>query len=207
MKKKKQSLFLSVLIILLAVGGLVAGTFAYFTARRTISASRFAAGTLDLNVESNGQSLQPFVIDNVGASADMNGDKIWQVKNTGTLPGRLMVQLQNVANKENGCNDQEKMVEPDCETKTEGDLGKAITLNITLNGELKASSTLATDQSAKIGTDWAALSPIILQPGQEVALGAAWSASENNYGNEVQSDSVNFDMDFRLVQQTSSTSI
>ncbi len=206
MKKKKRSFFLSALIILLASGGLIAGTFAYFTARRTISQSRFAAGTLDLNVQSDGQTLQPFVIDNVGENANMSGSKVWQVKNIGTLPGQLMIQLQNVSNKENGCNDQEKAAEPNCETDAEGDLGKAITLNVSLDGVKKVSSTLDGDQSTKIGTDWSALSPIVLQPGQEVTLSADWSALEENYGNEVQSDSVSFDMDFRLIQQASSVS-
>jgi len=201
MKNKSRSIFLGTVIVISAASGLLGGSFAYFSAQRTLSQSRFAAGTLDLNVQSNGQSLEPIVINNVGAQPDITGSKVWQVKNTGTLPGRLMLQLQNVSNKENGCNDQEKQIEPNCETKTEGDLGEAITLTVSMDGEKKVSSTLSNEESSKIGTDWDALSPVILQPGQETTLTASWSALESNYGNEVQSDSVNFDMDFRLVQQ------
>ena len=201
MKNNRRSVFLGTVIVISAASGLLGGSFAYFSAQRTLSQSRFAAGTLDLNVQSNGQSLEPITINNVGAEPNITGSKVWQVKNTGTLPGRLMLQLQNVSNKENGCNDQEKQIEPNCETNTEGDLGKAITLTVSMDGEQKAFSTLATEESTKMGTDWDALSPVILQPGQEVVLTASWSALESNYGNEVQSDSVNFDMDFRLVQQ------
>ncbi len=206
MKKNKKNLMVSGLIIVLAGCGVIAGTTAYFSAKKTISQSNFIAGTLDLDVNSNGESLQPFIINNVGENADMKGNKVWKIKNTGTLPGRLIVQLQNVSNKENGCNTQEKETEPNCENDDQGELGKAINLNISLNNEKKVSGNLTNEGVQKIATDWANLPQIALKPGEEVNLEADWSASENDYGNEVQSDSVNFDMDFRLVQQTASDS-
>lgn len=206
MKKNKKNLIVSGLIIILAGCGMVAGTSAYFSAKKTISQSSFTAGTLDLDVNSNGESMQPFVIDNVGENANMEGNKIWKIKNTGTLAGRLMIELQNVSNKENGCNEQEKLVEINCENDQIGDLGKAIKLDIKLNGENKVNSDLSDTGAQKVATDWSNLPQIVLQPGQEVSLEANWSASENDYGNEVQSDSVSFDMNFRLVQQSASDS-
>lgn len=202
MKKNNKNLLVSGLIIVLAGYGVVAGTSAYFTAKKTITRSSFTAGTLDLDINSNGESLQPFVINNVGENADMRGSKVWKIKNTGTLPGRLLVLLQNVTNKENGCNEQEKMVEINCESDQIGDLGKAIRLSIKINGVEKVNSDLSDTGSQKIATDWANLPQVVLQPGEEISLEADWSASENDYGNEVQSDSVGFDMDFRLVQQS-----
>lgn len=191
----------SIALIILVAGLSVAGTYAYFTATRTTSANTFAAGTLDLDVASNGNKLEPFVIENLGANANISGTKSWTIKNTGTLPGRLLVRLQNVVNTENGCNDQEKAADPTCDTPgKQGDLGNAITLKVALDGEDKVSSTLATDQLTKIGTDWATLSQIVLQSGEERTITTHWAADENSYGNEIQGDAIQFDMNFRLIQ-------
>jgi len=203
MNQKKKRLLLSLLVILIVGGGAIAGTFAFFTARRTVSQSKFTAGTLDLDVKSNNVALEPFVIDNIGENGDISGAKTWTVTNTGTLPGRLLVRLQNVENKENGCNDQEKATEPNCEADDLGEMGGVITLNVALNGTDVVSSTLATDQQSKIGLDWNALTPVIVQPGESVTVGAHWDTPESAYGNEIQSDSVGFNMDFRLIQQIS----
>lgn len=193
---------LSILLILLVVGGVAAGTFAFFTAQRTTSVNKFTAGTLDLDVTANGNKLEPFVIENMGQNANISGSKTWTVKNTGTLPGRLLVRLQNVVNKENGCNDQEKAVDVNCESPgKEGDLGAVITLKLDLDSVEKVLSTLATAQMTKIGLDWNALTPIIvLQPNEERTITAHWATDETQYGNEIQSDSVEFDVNFRLIQ-------
>lgn len=192
---------MSVSIIVAVIAAGIAGTYAYFTARRTVSTNRFTAGTLDLNVTSNGQVNEPFVIENIGENGDISGSKTWTVRNTGSLPGRLLVRLQSVVNEENGCNDPEKETEPVCESDTEGELGGVITANVSLDGTDQVSSTLATSQQAKVGTDWNALTPIILQPNQTRTMGINWATSEDAYGNEIQSDSVKFDAVFRLIQQ------
>jgi len=137
----------------------------------------------------------------MGDNANISGTKTWTVKNTGSLPGRLLVRLQNVINTENGCNDQEKTAEPTCaDPGNEGDLGKVITLKVALDGTDKVSSTLATDQQTKIGADWSALPEIVLQPNEERTITTYWAADENSYGNEVQSDDIQFDVNFRLIQ-------
>lgn len=191
-------------ISLIAVIGLAAagGTYAYFTATRTTSANKFVAGTLDLDVAANGNKLEPFVIENLGDNANISGTKTWTVKNTGSLPGRLLVRLQNVTNAENGCaNDQEKTADANCDQPgKEGDLGKVITLKVALDGVDKATSTLATADMASIGTQWGALTPIILAPNESRTVTAHWATGENAYGNEIQGDGVQFDTNFRLVQ-------
>jgi len=108
---KQKKVLVSLLLIGVVAAAAIGGTIAFFFARRTTTANRFTAGTLDLNVSSNGQALEPFVIDNMGANGNISGTKTWVVKNTGTLAGRVFVRLQNVANQENGCNDQEKNAE------------------------------------------------------------------------------------------------
>jgi hypothetical protein len=199
MQKQKRFL-VGILIIAVVTAAAVSATLAFFFARRTVTSSRFTTGTLDLDVSANGNKLEPFVIDNIGATGDISGSKTWTVKNTGTLPGRLLVRLQNVINRENGCNDQEKLAEPNCEADDEGELGSVITAKVALDGVDKVQSTLATADQSKIGLDWNALPPIILGPGEEKTVTIHWATGENEYGNEIQSDSVEFDVDFRLIQ-------
>ncbi|PJE63428.1 hypothetical protein COU89_03310 [Candidatus Roizmanbacteria bacterium CG10_big_fil_rev_8_21_14_0_10_45_7] len=195
--------FISILVLVALGGGTYAATQAFFSARRTTTANRFQTGTLDLNVaENGGGAAEPFVIENAGENGDISGSKTWTVKNTGSLPGRLFLRLQNVDNKENGCNDPEIESEPGCESDTQGELGGVITLNAAVDGTNVASSTLATIQQGAIGVAWNGLTPIVLQPNQTVEVGLNWAAGADDYGNEVQSDSVTFDADFRLIQLT-----
>lgn len=197
---KNKKLVLSILLILLAVGGAIAGTTAFFTAQRSTTANRFAAGTLDLNVASNNVVNEPFVIENLGATGDISGSKTWTVKNTGTLPGRFLLRLQNVNNQENGCNDQEKATEPNCEADTMGELGGVINLKVQLDGVDVVDSLLANANESDLGQEWNALTPIVLQANEERTVTAYWDVDEDAYGNEIQSDSVDFNMNFRLIQ-------
>lgn len=199
---KKKKVWLSFALIAIVGGGALVATYAYFTAQRTTSVNKFTTGTLDLDVSANGNKLEPFVIENMGEEGNISGTKTWTVKNTGTLPGRFLLRLQNVANKENGCNDQEKAVDPNCEDPAKiGDLGNVITLKVALDGVDKVESTLTNANQSAIGTAWAALPTIILQPNETRTITAHWATDENAYGNEIQSDSVQFDMNFRLIQK------
>lgn len=200
--QKQQQIILSVIIVSVVLSAAIAGTTAYLLARRTVSTSKFTTGTLDLDVKSGEVKLQPFVIANMGENANISGTKTWTVTNTGSLPGRLLLRLQNVVNTEGTCNDQEKIAEAGCALDTEGELGAVINLKIDVDSAVDVvSSTLATTNQTKIGTDWMALTPIIINANESKTITAHWAAGENAYGNEVQDDSVSFDMDFRLVQQ------
>lgn len=198
MNKKLMSSFVLIAIVICAAG---AGTYAYFTAKRTTSANKFVTGTLDLDVSSNGSKLEPFVVENIGETGFISGTKTWTVKNTGSLPGRLLIGLQNVVNTDNDCNDQEKNTEPACEADDSGELGGVVVLNVSVDGVDIASSSLATANMADLGNKWASAAPIIIPTGGEKTVVAYWSAEEEAYGNEIQSDSITFDLDFRLVQQ------
>lgn len=204
---KNKKLLISVLLIAVISAIAISATVAFFTARRTVTSSKFTMGTLDLDVASNGQKLEPFVIDNIGQNGNISGSKTWTVKNTGSLPGRLLIRLQNVINKENGCNDQEKLAEPNCEADNEGEMGAVIHPKIALDGVDKVESSLATADQSKIGNDWNALPPVILGPGEERTITIHWETTEDQYGNEIQSDSVEFDVDFRLIQLISGPTV
>ena len=199
--KNQRQMLVSVLIIGITAVIAVAATAAFFTARRTASQNRFETGTLDLNVQSNGQVNEPFVLENMGENGNLSGTKTWTVRNTGTLPGRLLFRIQGLENSENGCNDPETEAEPGCANDALGELGGLITLNVKLDGVTKVTSTLATNQVAKIGNDWNALPGIVIPASGEHTLTLDWSLDEDAYGNEIQSDSLSFDANFRLIQQ------
>ncbi|KKQ36982.1 MAG: hypothetical protein US54_C0048G0012 [Candidatus Roizmanbacteria bacterium GW2011_GWA2_37_7] len=86
MQNQKKHWLSIILILLVAVGG-IAGTLAYFTATRTAANNKFTTGTLDLSVTGDNNIVnEPFVIENMGANANISGTKTWTIKNTGTLP-------------------------------------------------------------------------------------------------------------------------
>lgn len=195
-----KKMLLSIVLITLVAGGAIATTYAYFTAQRTASTNKFTQGTLDLNVQSGGVANEPFVIENMGEDANISGSKTWKIKNTGTLPGRLTFGLQNLVNSENGCNDQEKIAEPNCEADTEGELGGVVNLIVDLDGNKKVESTLSTANVGNFAGDWDAQPQVVVAPNQEVTITARWSADAASYGNEIQSDGLTYDVNFGLVQ-------
>jgi tyrosyl-tRNA synthetase len=77
----------------------------------------------------------------------------------------------------------------------------SVAMNVDLDGTQVATTNLATANQAALGTQWSALAPIILQPNEQRTVRVHWAAGENDYDNSIQSDSVAFDMNFRLIQQ------
>ena len=205
----RPRLILSVLLIMIVgavTGGLV--TRAFFTDTETSTGSEFAVGTLDLNVGGeNGTNVLPFQIDNIGAEGNISGEQTWTVNNSGSLPGRLYFKLLSVANHENGCNEPEAIVDTTCDNPGtgQGELGGVITANVYLDNVLQVTSDLTTANEAVIGTDWNALTPVIIPAGGSVDVKIDWATAENAYGNEIQSDSVTFDIQFDLEQITEQT--
>ncbi len=195
-----------VLVSLVTIG--VIGSFsyfvtqAYFTDKKTSTNNTFAVGTLNLEVGgASGSSVEPFVISDIGSGIN-SGSKVWKVKNTGSLPGQFSASLDNVVNYENGCNEPEKEVDSTCGNPGphEGELGKYIKVTFYINGIKEVESYMTEEAASKINNLWDSINPpIILNPGQEANLEMEWTA-DNNYGNEIQSDSLNFDMSFSLKQ-------
>lgn len=198
--RSRKQLMLSLLLVAVIVTSASAGTYAYFSAERTTNDNTFTAGTLDLNVSSNNVALAPFVIDNMGENGTIGGEKTWTVTNTGTLTGRFYLKLQNLSNAENACNDHERAVEPNCNQDNLGELGNVVKLKILVDGQEKASTTLATSDLNTLETKWNALPSILIAPGTSKSIKAIWSAGPNDYGNEIQSDSTKFDLNFQLLQ-------
>jgi len=200
MNLKDKRLLSSFLLIGVTAAIAIAGTAAYFTATRTASTNRFETGTIDLSAESGGVANEPFVLENLGEDGNLSGSKTWTIENTGSLPGRLLFRIQNVNNEENGCNDPEVAAEATCNDNAVGELGGLVELIVKRDGTQVATSTLANADANEIGTLWNGLTPIVLQPGETTDIELSWALGRDEYGNEIQSDSVEFDANFRLIQ-------
>lgn len=194
---------LGILVLIAVVGATYAVTRAFFTNTETSTGNVFTVGTLDLQVGgANGTNVEPFVIENIGATGNISGTKVWTVNNTGTLPGRIYFRLENVLNYENGCNEPEALVDVTCldPGPGEGELGNVVTIHAYLDGVEKASSTLASANQAVIGNTWSSLPSMIIPAGGSTQIMLDWATDQGDYGNEIQSDSITFDVGFDLVQ-------
>ena len=202
MNKRVAVSFLAILAVSMAT---FAVTSAYFSSKAITSGSKFTVGTLDLEVGGvGGSNVEPFVIDNIGDNGVSSGSKSWTVSNKGTLTGRLFFKLANVKNYENGCNTPELEVDSTCNNPGEGqgELGNLITVKVYLNDVVVAESKLNELNKDAIATAWNNMQPVIIQSGKNVLVKLEWSLLPDNYGNEIQSDSLAFDVNFDLTQST-----
>jgi len=199
----KKQLLISLLILVATVGLTFGITRAFFTDTETSTGSTFTVGTLDLDVGgANGTNVEPFVIDNIGEEGNIGGTKVWIVNNTGSLPGRLYFKLDSLLNHENGCNEPEAIVDATCDDPGtgQGEMGGVVTVNAYLDDVLKATSTLETANEDVIGTTWSALPAMEIPAGGSATVKLDWATDQDAYGNEIQSDSITFDVGFDLVQ-------
>lgn len=157
--------------------------------------------SVNTSKNNNNPKSRPYILDNLGENANFGGERSWIINNKSKQAKILYIGLENLVNLENGCNDQEKYVQPNCDQLgKEGDFGRIIHLKIALDGLDRVESTLETSQEGKIAKDWAALPKVVLQPKEKKIITAHWTVDENQYGNEIQSDSVRFDISFQLAK-------
>lgn len=142
-----------------------------------------------------------YVLDNLGERGGFKGEASWVIINNSNNQKFLYVGLENIVNWENGCNDQERAVQPDCDqVNKEGDLGKIINLKVALDGLDRVESILDKSQEKKIASDWAALPRVAVDPKGKRTVTIHWEVDENFYDNSVQSDSVQFEISFSLAK-------
>ena len=124
----------------------------------------------------------------------------WTVNNKGSIPGKLYLKIANLKNLENGCNEPEAKVDTTCTDEFSGELGKVLNVKFYVDDLEKLTSTLASGKDIEIKSAWENLSAISIMPGKSINVKMAWEADPEKYGNEIQSDSVSFDIVFDLVQ-------
>lgn len=137
-------------------------------------------------------SVSPIILNNLGNSGNISGSRSWKVRNLSKFSGKLNFSFTNILNKENGCNDQELMAEPNCKAGNTGELGRKMLVTLLVNGQNY--STIRLD--ADVTEDKIPAFEIKRQDMAEITL--KWFLGENNYGNEISSDSVNFNFNIKL---------
>lgn len=209
MKNSKLTLIKSIFVIAVTVS--VSGfalTQSLFRDTEKSSNSSFVVGTLDLSIDGkNGAQAENITVTNLGSSGVQSGGKTWIIKNVGTLPGKLLLNVDNLLNYENGCNDPEQVVDPTCGNPGvgEGELGGAIRATVAYkqDGVITpvVSTSLATPNDIQFAEQWVEnASTVVIPPGATIDVSFEWSIAESSYENEIQSDSATFDIVFDLKQ-------
>jgi len=206
-EKMKKRILLSVIVIGTVIAGTALITRAYLSVRQTATGSKFTVGTLDMDVGGQrGVSIEPFVVDNIGQEGNINGIKTWTVNNKGSLPGRLYFRIQDLINNENECNEPETLVDTNCGTDAVGaglgELGSKLTFKVYLGNTLVSTTHLTEADLPAVRNAWNTLPAVIIPAGESKEVKVEYSATEQDYGNEVQSDSTGFNARFDLVQTT-----
>jgi len=120
-----KKILLSILTIGLVASVAFGATQALFSDTETSTGNTFTAGTLNLQVGNDDPTTVHIVRSNIAPGWSKNW--MWRLENTGSLDGKLSVEIKNVVNYDNGCNEPEDIVDGTCGdpgTSTSGELGQ-----------------------------------------------------------------------------------
>ncbi len=198
-----KKIIVSVFTILLVAVATVSATQALFSDEETSAGNTFTAGTLDLTVDGkNDPEVKKFTMSNM-KPGDRFGRSYFRVKNNGTVAGVPQVCLTNLQDTESsGSSEFENDGEP-------GELSSNIDLLVDVNGSwLMTSGHKLNTFSDRCWTptnpedkEFAAQGKDILDAGEEMIFGVRLDVP-TTAGNDIQGDSVSFDLEFSLVQVT-----
>jgi len=199
------------LAIIGAVSAIVVGaTTAYFSDTETASGNTFTAGTLNLQVGNDDPCTEHITISNIAPGFEMK--KKYAIKNTGTIDGRLSISFSAITNKENG------RTEPEIEAGDEygpldGELGEYLRVSIRVydpsEGRGWGWAPGPSHVLNKMRDDWHTKQltevlpnnpPGLLTAGEDDQYVEIGFTLPEDVGNIVQSDSVEFDIIFKLEQ-------
>ena len=199
--KKIFPLVASIAIIMLAGAFASVGILAQFSDTETIDIGDIQAGTLNLKVGDNDPSTVHITISNI-APGWSKLEQFW-LTNTGSIDGTISVEFSAITNYENGRNEPELAVDG-----TGGNPGPG---NGELGAYLKAKAAWYDDPSTITAFIGPKLNDIggntyttsgkfaLLEAGETQSLKMLLELPSDT-GNVVQSDSVEFDIIFNLVQ-------
>ena len=184
--KKRITTGLGIAAAAAAALAVTAGTFASFSDAEAAPNQSITAGTLDLVADGTAVTA-PINTSNAAPSNAGTGYKRLDLQNTGSLPGKLTVNVEKVGDLENGCNEPEGLVDTSCGPTDGGELDDHLIV-VLLN------SDQGTYLRSKVLTSWAGLAPIelgTLAPGATKTIYISTQV-QPQAGNEVQSDSASF---------------
>lgn len=211
-----KRILLSLVVLVLAGTAAVGATRAYFSDTETSTDNTLASGTLDLKVDDKEDANVVHVTLSdmkPGQTASYN----WTLSNSGSLSGKPWVEITNLRNYDNGCNDpEEETPDTTCGDPGLGDGELGANLLMKLNAPGSVGYVYPNHASCVGGNQcplnyWNSLGHI-----DEVVDGQVWdtiAASStlagpmvlefvvpSTTGNIIQSDSVKFDLVFHLEQ-------
>lgn len=177
----KRTLTLSLLLLTVASALIGLGTYAAFNDTETSSGNSFAAGTMDLKV--NGGDNPAAIITVADTFPGDSGSAMVTLDNDGSIDGSMVDIATNNVTSTGGAG---------CEyCDGNADLQNAITINIYTAGDPNPIYT------GPISGASAVLGPLAAHSGTTCTI--TWEVAGAS-GNEIQGDSVSFDLVFSLVQ-------
>ena len=194
--KKIFPLVVSIAIIMLAGTFASVGILAQFSDTEQIGVHDIQAGTLNLQVGDNDPSTVHITIQDIQPGFYVK--KHYRIYNTGTLDGKLSVVFSSITNDDNGLTEPEQTDGDSTGGAGEGELGQCLIINgIFVEG---CSSLRITPYKTKLNNvDGYTTGPVDLNVGTKNNLKLEFWLPIGT-GNIVQSDSVEFDITFNLVQ-------
>ncbi|MBP9819250.1 hypothetical protein KBC79_00775 [Candidatus Woesebacteria bacterium] len=206
-KKTIQSVI--VITITLTIAG-AALTQSLYRDIKQSDRSQFAMGTLDLLLnDENNMAATSIEIANIGEKDSLEGSKLWVVKNNGSLPGKLSVDISNLVSQENGCNEPEALIDSTCDDPGVGlgELGSATHITLAMDDGQSVETLVVSDLGptglASFQQQWLEqVGKIVLPPGKSVDFILSWDIRGDEQSNQLQSDSLAFDVTFILNQMS-----
>jgi hypothetical protein len=190
-----------VLVVFLAFGIMASGltaTGAWFSTTTTTKINTISSSTLLLTINGQDEISQTFSITNLKPNArELAGQVV--LKNEGSIPGHLWVEIVNIRNQENSCLSPEaKMGDKSCAAgPDQGELGNFV--KVTFQA-VPATTASYGGQNVINASGGQPIDLVNLDPAQSFTIGAYahWTASDND--NLAQGDSLVYDVVFHLDQ-------
>jgi predicted ribosomally synthesized peptide with SipW-like signal peptide len=213
MKKILSSIFTIFALTAIVAGG----TQAVFVDTESVTGNTFAAGTIDLKVNGTDDPIAHIDLSNMKPGDGVGGTEHstisyqYTLSNTGSITGKPWIEVTNLVNKENDCNDPENEVDSTCNNPGigEGDLGANLHLQINAAGsggyEYPNAASCIDGRNCSMDY-WATHGPIGQNTWENIVGGGSTAPMvlefliPTSVGNIIQSDSVEFDVVFHLDQ-------
>jgi predicted ribosomally synthesized peptide with SipW-like signal peptide len=201
-----KKILISLSVIGAAAAIAIGATVAYFSDTETSTGNTFTTGTLDLKVNNQDDPVVIHItrinlIPYPRWSHNYGGD--FTVRNTGSIPGQVWMEIKNIKNYENDCLDPEvEAGDITCEPgTTDGELGGLLYINIKRNS---SPWTTYGGFNPLNNAEGVRVNGPILNPGDSIPINfdLEWDTHSGTQDNKGQGDSIEFDIVFHLDQVT-----
>jgi predicted ribosomally synthesized peptide with SipW-like signal peptide len=177
------------------------GTYAMMSDTEQSTNNSITAGTLNLRTAGNEAKTRVFSVSNAGTGS--SGSESMRVNNVGSLDGYLNFDVGAITDHENGVVNDPEANDPDENNGPPGELSQYVTLRMGYdannNGVLDPDEVVV--QGSLDGMEHVQFNPNVPIPaGQSRRFIVEWEIDEEA-GNEVQSDSVEVDFVFELLER------